>query len=136
MAKTIVILGAGLASIPVAHYLLKYTSNKTKDLKVILVSPNTHLYWPIASVRAIVPDMLDDDKISLPLAEAFAKYPSKNFELVQGKADKVNPVGNTVDVLLNDASSRTITYNDLYDFSLFLTFFLSPPPVGSLLLSH
>ncbi|KAK3995625.1 hypothetical protein QBC44DRAFT_378439 [Cladorrhinum sp. PSN332] len=114
MGRTIVILGAGLASIPVAHYLLKYTSTKVEGLKVILVAPNTHLYWAIASIRAIVPDLLDDDKVSIPLAPAFAQYPSDKYELVHGTANKVNPSANTVDVVLNENGfSRTIQYDDL-----------------------
>jgi apoptosis-inducing factor 2 len=43
MAKTIVVLGANFSGLPVAHYLLSRTSQKVKDLKVIVVSPNTHL---------------------------------------------------------------------------------------------
>lgn len=43
MEKTIVILGANFTGIPVAHYLLKHTSQKVGALKVIVVSPNTHM---------------------------------------------------------------------------------------------
>lgn len=113
MTRTIVILGASYAGVPIAHYLLKHTATKAKDLKVIVVAPNTHLFWCLASIRGILPNMLDDDKIFIPLATAFAKYPSNQYELVQGVAESVDPSGNTVEVRGNDGSARTIQYDDL-----------------------
>lgn len=45
MAKTLVILGAGIAGLPIAHHVLKHTAPQVKGgLKVILVSPNTDQY--------------------------------------------------------------------------------------------
>lgn len=45
MVKTVVVLGAGWAGLPLAHKLLKYTVPKVRDkLKVVLVSPNTHFF--------------------------------------------------------------------------------------------
>ncbi|KAK4151313.1 hypothetical protein C8A00DRAFT_36055 [Chaetomidium leptoderma] len=113
MARTIVILGASYTGIPIAHYLLKHTAAKVKGLKVIVVSPNTHLYWGIASVRGILPDMLGDDKLFLPLAPAFTKYPSDQYELVTGLAERVDPVTSVVEVRGNDGSTRTIQYDEL-----------------------
>ncbi|KAL2197554.1 hypothetical protein P885DRAFT_35358 [Corynascus similis CBS 632.67] len=113
MARTVVILGASYTGIVIAHYLLKYTAAKIKDLKVVLVSPNTHLYWNFASVRAIVPNQLGDDKLFLPLAPAFAKYPSNQYELVHGVAEKVDPDANVVEVRENGGSARTIHYDEL-----------------------
>ena len=111
MAKTIVILGANYAGVPLAHYLLKHTTQKVKDLKVIIVSPNTHMYWHIASVRHIVPDLLSDDQVFFPLAPTFAKYPSKSYEIVLGKAERLDPASNTVEVVTNEGASRTIHYD-------------------------
>ena len=111
MAKTIVILGANYAGVPLAHYLLKHTTQKVQDLKVIIVSPNTHMYWHIASVRAIVPDLLSDDQIFLPIAPTLAKYPSKSYEIVLGKAERLDPASNTVEVVTNQGASRTIHYD-------------------------
>lgn len=37
MAKTVVILGASFAGIPIAHHLLTHTAPLIPDLKVILV---------------------------------------------------------------------------------------------------
>ncbi|KAL2137771.1 hypothetical protein VTI28DRAFT_8315 [Corynascus sepedonium] len=113
MAKTVVILGASYTGIVIAHYLLKYTAAKIKDLKVVLVSPNTHLYWNFASVRAIIPNQLGDDKLFLPLAPAFAKYSSNQYELVHGVAEKVDPDANVAEVRENGGSARTIHYDEL-----------------------
>ncbi|AEO62796.1 uncharacterized protein THITE_2107404 [Thermothielavioides terrestris NRRL 8126] len=113
MARTIVILGASYAGVPIAHYLLKHTAAKVNGLKVIVVAPNTHLYWNFASVRGILPNMLDDDKLFYPLAPAFAKYPSDRYELVQGVAEKVDPSGNVVQVRGHDGSAREIRYDEL-----------------------
>lgn len=41
----IVILGASYAGISIAHKLLKHTLPDVKDLKVVLISPSTHMYW-------------------------------------------------------------------------------------------
>ena len=113
MGKTIVILGASLAGVPIAHYLLKHTAAKVEGLKVILVSPNSHMYWMIASVRAILPDMMGDDKLFIPLAPGFAKYPSEQYEIIEGVAEKVEPGTKSVQIRGNDGFARTITYDDL-----------------------
>ncbi len=113
MAKTIVILGASYTGIPIAHYLLKHTTAKIKGLKVILVSPNTHVYWNVASVRGILPNMMGDDKLFLPIAPAFAKYPSDQYEFVRGVAENVDPSAKTVAVRGNDGVARVIQYDDL-----------------------
>ncbi|KAH6626344.1 hypothetical protein B0J18DRAFT_365169 [Chaetomium sp. MPI-SDFR-AT-0129] len=113
MARTVVILGASYAGIPIAHYLLKHTVAKVKGLKVILVAPNTDFYWNVASVRAILPGMMGDEKIFYPIAPTFAKYPSDSYELVHGVADKVDPDTSIVEVRGNDGSARTIQYDEL-----------------------
>jgi hypothetical protein len=63
MSNTIVILGASFAGLAVAHSLLKSTASGVKGLKVIVVGPNTDLYWNIGSVRAIVPGQMEDEKV-------------------------------------------------------------------------
>ncbi|KAK4193069.1 hypothetical protein QBC35DRAFT_482536 [Podospora australis] len=114
MVKTMVILGAGPGGIPAAHYLLKHTAPRVAGgIKVVIVAPNTHLFWCFAAVRAILPDMLADDKVFVPIAPAFAKYPSEQYEIVLGKAEKVDPGSNTVQVTGNDGSSRAIPYDEL-----------------------
>lgn len=113
MERTIVILGANFTGVPIAHYLLKHTATQVPGLKVIIVAPNTHMYWFVASVRGILPNMLADDNLFLPLAPEFAKYPSDKYEFILGKAEGVDRTNNTVEVRLNDGSARAIRYDDL-----------------------
>ncbi|KAF7546925.1 hypothetical protein G7Z17_g8081 [Cylindrodendrum hubeiense] len=112
MPKTIVILGAGYAGLPAAHYILKHQAAKL-DLKVLLISPAEDYYWPVATPRAIIPDQMADDKIFYSIPTVFAKYPSSRFEFVLGKAEAWSPDKSSVLVAMNDGSSRTIEYHTI-----------------------
>jgi len=94
MTHTIVILGGGVTGVPLAHHLLKHTPASV-GLRVVLVSPNKDLFWCFATVRGILPDMLGDDKLFLPIDPAFAKYGSR-FEHVLGTAEQLDPDAKTV----------------------------------------
>jgi NADH dehydrogenase FAD-containing subunit len=109
MAKTVLVLGANYAGVPIAQHLLKYTLPKVPGMKVILVSPNTHMYWHNATIRAILPDMLSDDKILYPIAPAFKKYSASQFEFVVAKAEKLDPETKTVHI----STGRSINYDVL-----------------------
>ena len=114
MAKTVVILGAGWAGLPLAHKLLKYTLPKAKNgLKVILVSPNTHFYWNIAAVRGVIPGAIPDEQLLLPVETGFAQYSAEKFEYVLGKAERIDPEKNLVRVTNNDGSQRSLSYDQL-----------------------
>ncbi|KAJ4022115.1 hypothetical protein NW752_000684 [Fusarium irregulare] len=113
MSKTVVILGAGWAGLPLAHKLLKYTLPKIPSLKVILVSPNSHFFWNVAATRGIIPDAIPDQQLFLPIEPGFEQYSEKNFEFVLGKAYGVHPDLNTVRVICNDSSGREIKYDEL-----------------------
>lgn len=113
-AKTVVILGAGFAGMPLAHKLLKHTLPKTKGaLKVILVSPNTHFYWNLAAVRAVIPGTVPEEKLFLPIEPGFAQYSSKDFEFVLGKADSIDLEKNVVEIANNDGSQQSLAYDQL-----------------------
>ncbi|KAF5623816.1 apoptosis-inducing factor 2 [Fusarium sp. NRRL 52700] len=113
MTKTVVILGAGWAGLPLAHKLLKHTLPKIPDLKVILVSPNSHFFWNIAATRGIIPDAIPDEQLFLPIKPGFDQYPAENFEFLLGKADGVDADSSTVHVISNENTRRTITYDEL-----------------------
>ena len=115
MVKTVVILGAGWAGLPLAHKLLKYTLPKSKDgLKVILVSPNTHFYWNLAAVRGIIPGAIPDSELFHTIAPGFTSYPSGSFEFVLGTATGLQPEQNTVEVTLNDSGTKqSLAYDEL-----------------------
>ncbi|KAL7266653.1 hypothetical protein RUND412_010796 [Rhizina undulata] len=91
----IIILGASLAGLPLAHHLLNILPNE----KIILVNPSTHFYFNIASPRALLgPSALGKNAAHLhvPIAQNFTKYPESRFEFVQGKAIDVLPGENLV----------------------------------------
>ncbi|KAK2048842.1 FAD/NAD(P)-binding domain-containing protein [Colletotrichum somersetense] len=108
---TLVVLGAGLVGLPIAHHVLKHTAPLVKDLKVILVTPNSEHYWNLASVRGVVPGQFGDDVLFQPIAPGFAQYPEESYELVFGKAETLSGDKNTVDVVTNDGARRTIAYD-------------------------
>jgi NADH dehydrogenase FAD-containing subunit len=107
--QTLVILGAGIGGLPLAHHVLRFTSPKAPNLRVILVSPDTHFYWTLASPRAILSEDFTD-QLFLPLTPAFASYGDK-IELVHGKATVLDPKRNSVVVSLADGGSREIIYD-------------------------
>lgn len=113
---TIVILGAGLAGVPLAHHLLKHTPASV-GLRVVLVSPNDEMLWVYATVRAILPDKFGHDKIFLPFEPAFAKYSPSKFEHILGTAQILDPETNRVVVLSTNSEKellqRTIEYDEL-----------------------
>ncbi|EMT70881.1 hypothetical protein NOF04DRAFT_7800 [Fusarium oxysporum II5] len=113
MTKTVVILGAGWAGLPLAHKLLKHTLPKVPDLKVILASPNSHFFWNVAATRGIIPDAIPDEQLFLPIKPGFNQYPSENFEFLLGKADGVDAESSTVHVISNENTRREITYDEL-----------------------
>jgi hypothetical protein len=72
--QKIVILGGSYAGISTAHRLLRQ-AGKTSNCKVILVTPNTDLYWSLASARGLVPGQLSDEQLFRPIADGFKQYP-------------------------------------------------------------
>ncbi|UKZ86458.1 uncharacterized protein TrAFT101_002285 [Trichoderma asperellum] len=110
--KTVIILGAGWTGLPLAHKLLKYTSIKT-SLRVILISPNSHFFWNVAATRALIPGMIPDESMFIPIANGFAHYPVETFEFILGRATGIQPSSNSVAVLTNNGESRTFHYHHL-----------------------
>lgn len=114
MAKTVVIIGAGWAGLPLAHKLLKYTLPKAKDgLKIVLISPNSHFYWNVAAVRGIIPNAISDEQLFLPIESGFAQYSAENFEFILGKVERLDPERNIVEVARNDRTQSSLQYDQL-----------------------
>lgn len=110
--KTVIILGAGWSGLPLAHKLLKYTAPKI-ELKIVLVSPNSHFMWNVAATRGIIPGEIPDDKLFLPIAAAFQHYSSEEFEFVLGAAQSIRTHDNTVEVKLNNGTTSELQYDQL-----------------------
>ncbi|RDW91953.1 hypothetical protein BP5796_01347 [Coleophoma crateriformis] len=113
MSKTIVILGASYAGLLVAHKLLKHTLPVVKDFKVVLVSPSTHIYGNLASVRAIIPGQFSDEKLWIEIAPGFKSYPSGAYSFILGKASAVDPSSKSVTITQNDGQEVQQSYDIL-----------------------
>jgi NADH dehydrogenase FAD-containing subunit len=75
---------------------------------------NSHFYWNLASVRAIIPGLIKDEDIFKPLESALSRYPSTSYELLIGTATAADFDAKTVDVTVStDNSRRTLTYDHL-----------------------
>ncbi|TDZ22907.1 Oxidoreductase ptaL [Colletotrichum orbiculare MAFF 240422] len=112
MVKTVVVLGAAYGGLAVAHRLLKYTRQQEDDLRVILVSKTTHFYWNMASVRAIVPGILRDEQIFMPIEAGFEQYPKESFEFVLGTATGLD-VARKSALVSTSSGPRSLPYDYL-----------------------
>lgn len=114
-SKNIVILGASFSGLPLAHYLIKHLP---ADYTVTLINPSTHLYWNIASPRAVVaPELLGKNHpdLFIPILPSLEKYPATRFTFIQGKAVSSSPATNTVTIrTCNDADKS----DDVRDVSV------------------
>jgi apoptosis-inducing factor 2 len=112
MVKTVLVLGAGFAGLPAAHYILKHQATKF-ELRVVLVSPADDYYWCLASPRAVVPGQMSDEKIFYHIPKLFANYPSSKFEFILGKAERWDPDKSSILIAKNDGSSENIAYHTI-----------------------
>lgn len=81
---------------------------------MVLTQPqNSHFFWNLASVRAIVPGVLKDEQFSQPIGEAFSKYPEEAFEFIVGSADGADLDAKTVRVKVDGAEDRVLSYDHL-----------------------
>jgi NADH dehydrogenase FAD-containing subunit len=99
--KKIIILGGSYAGVSTAHRILKQAAKSANSIipfKIILVSPNTDLYWNMASPRAILPGQLTDDQLFQPIAAGFTKYSPDQFEFILGYATRIDVDKQTVTI--------------------------------------
>ncbi|KAL1841986.1 hypothetical protein VTJ49DRAFT_6229 [Mycothermus thermophilus] len=110
--KTVVILGGSFAGLHVAHFLLK----KAKNVKVIVVSKNSHFYWNLAS-PLVIAGQLDPDRLLVPIQAALIRYPADKWELVVGVASGVHFAEKRVNVAVRTNNNpdllRTLSYDQL-----------------------
>ncbi|KAL6849787.1 hypothetical protein ACO1O0_009332 [Amphichorda felina] len=111
--KSIVVLGAGVAAMPIIRQVMRTIVLPNSDWKLIVVAPNTHMQYPIPMVRIIVPGQMSEDKAFIPVDRQFKEYPADKFEFVLGKADSLDPQAKTVNAALSAGGSRSITYDKL-----------------------
>ncbi len=109
--KNIVILGGSYAGVSTAHRILK-KSVKAGPFKITLVSPNTHLYWNVASPRGIVPGQLTDEMLFQPIAAGFIQYPASQFEFILGSAESLDVEAKRVGIS-GSTDNKTLDYDFL-----------------------
>lgn len=117
--KTIGILGGSFAGVSVAHRILKQATKTGSSVKVVLVSPNTHMYWSIATPRAILPGQFSDEQMFQSIAEGFKQYSSSQFEFILGSAQSLDPTARKVQISTDSESNKTTTL--IYDFLIIAT---------------
>jgi NADH dehydrogenase FAD-containing subunit len=80
----------------------------------MLTPQNSHFYWNLASVRAIVPNQIKDNDLFIPLKTALSRYPQESWELVIGSASAADFEAKTVEVNVSgDNTTRTFSYDQL-----------------------
>ncbi|KHN98073.1 Pyridine nucleotide-disulfide oxidoreductase, FAD/NAD(P)-binding domain protein [Metarhizium album ARSEF 1941] len=112
MSKTVVVLGGSLGGLAVTHRLLKYTLPHEPHLKVILITKNSNFYWNLASVRAVIPDVLGDEQIMQPIEPGLAQYPPDSIEFILGEVTGLDAASRTAHLSTSD-DTRTVTYDYL-----------------------
>ncbi len=84
------------------------------SMMLSLYGQNSHFYWNMASVRAIVPGVLKEEQYSLPIADGFKTYPAEAFEFIVGSAQSVDIDAKTVQVQPDGTGdARTLSYDHL-----------------------
>ncbi|OJJ03435.1 hypothetical protein ASPVEDRAFT_42906 [Aspergillus versicolor CBS 583.65] len=94
-SKTVVIIGASFAGIPVAHSLLK----QVPSVKVILINPSSTFYYVIAAPRILAkPKAFRSDQYLLPIEREFVQYKRDAFEFILGAVTSIDTPARTVTV--------------------------------------
>ncbi|GAD96470.1 predicted protein [Paecilomyces variotii No. 5] len=95
VSKTVVIIGASCAGIPIAHALLK----DSPSVKVVLINPASTFYFMIAAPRILAkPKAFRPEQYLLPIEREFTRYPKSAFEFVLGVATAISVDAKTVTV--------------------------------------
>lgn len=125
----IVILGGSLGGISAAHHVLRQGLKELKadndqfTYRVLLISPNTHIYWNISAPRVIVSKaLISHDQSFIPIADGFKQYDRKLFKSIQATAIAIDTYHCVVTLdciqdfdLDDDGVAPTLTNNKLDD---------------------
>ncbi|RAH79981.1 FAD/NAD(P)-binding domain-containing protein [Aspergillus japonicus CBS 114.51] len=134
---TVLILGASVAGLPIAHALLKNNTSSSNKTKVILVNPSRDFFWMIAAPRILTkPAAFRAEQYLIPIEPGFSGYPKEEFEFVHGAARAVDFPAKTVSVALSAPASeadgpaaRTIEYG--YDHLVLATGSTTPSSIAT-----
>ncbi|KAA8573513.1 hypothetical protein EYC84_005098 [Monilinia fructicola] len=134
----VVILGGNFGGVNAVHHLLRQTLpqlhqlDQSKSYHVTLVTPNTSFFFKIASPRALINStLIPHEKVFRPLSEAFSKYDSSQFELLQGVASALDPAQQRTVTVSIDGDTGT-TQQLHYDSLIISTGTTSKSPLWTL----
>lgn len=81
---------------------------------------NSHFYWNVAAVRAIIPDILRDEELLQPIAPGLEQYNTARHPsaatFIHGSAKSINTSAKSVEIELAEAGGatiRTVAYDHL-----------------------
>ncbi|KAI9711014.1 MAG: hypothetical protein M1820_002452 [Bogoriella megaspora] len=133
--REIVVIGASMAGLGVSHYFLKHILPELKskadgNYHVTLIDSSSHLFFRIASPRALVDKkLMPDSKTFLSIADGFKQYSASDFTFTQALATSWNPDSRTVTInLVGSGETKTIEYYAL----ILATGTRTPTPLTSL----
>ena len=109
--KNIVILGGSYGGVSTAHRILKQPLS-THPFKITLVSPNTHVYWNMASPQGLIPGLLKDEQLFQPIAAGFEQYSIDRAEFILASADHLDVEAKKVE-LSGPTGRQTLDYDFL-----------------------
>lgn len=85
---------------------------RSRETHVLTTPQNSHFYWNLGSVRAVIPGQYTDKDLFKPIADALKKYPAESYELVIGSAEGADFDAKSVRVA-TPAGERAISYDQL-----------------------
>ena len=120
VSHDIVVVGANIAGINTAHYLLKHTiptleaANKSTSYTLTLISPSTHFFWKIGAPRALInSELIPVSKIFRPIEDGFKQYSKNSFSFVVGSAVGLDESKKTITVQAQGSATKTVSYSSL-----------------------
>jgi NADH dehydrogenase FAD-containing subunit len=115
----IVILGAGVAGVSLAHQLLRHVLTPLglavgTDYRITLVAPSRDIYWKIGAPRAAAnPSALPVDDLFMPIDAGFGQYNDTRFKFVEAKAEDLDPARTVIRARRADGEVMELLYDVL-----------------------
>ncbi|KAF2771703.1 FAD/NAD(P)-binding domain-containing protein [Teratosphaeria nubilosa] len=134
--KNIVILGASVGGLGIAHYIVRHTLPKlqqVQDVKYVLhlVDPSTHFWWHVAAPREIVSvKAMEHSKCFVPIMDGFQQYASLKDSVVfhHGSATDLDTKARKVSIKTHEGDQEFLDYYAL----VIATGVRSPTPLTTL----
>lgn len=76
-------------------------------------SQNSHFYWNLASVRAVIPSLIRDSQVMAPIRSGLSQYPPGSVEFIVGTATALDAASRTVQVDTGADGLCVLTYDHL-----------------------